>query len=159
MIKPKKPPYAGTQVDAYNSQVKITKLLESFGIEGVQWTTLFREGKVELRFPIETEIDGVKKNFMVKLQPPSLKEKHRTYDPVKGRHVVEEAPNWSQSMRLLYWYVKSKIEAIAYGLVSAEEEFLSDIVYALPDGQESTIGKIITKKVVEGRLALGEGEK
>ena len=55
--------------------------------------------------------------------------------------------NLNQSLRLLYWYLKTKLEAISFGLVSVEHEFLSDIVYHLPDGTEKTISEVIVKKL------------
>ena len=159
MIKRKNPPYASSQVDAYATQGRISKLLEEYGAKGVQWTAMFTEGKVELAFILEAEIEGVRKEFMVKLTPPPLTTKRRTWNPAKGRHDVVHAPNWSQSMRLLYWYVKTKIEAIAYGLVSAEREFLSEIVVKLPTGEQGRVGDILSSQVINGTLALPQASK
>ncbi len=137
MIK-KKAPYQNTSVDFQKSQQQITRLLETYGCEGVQWTTLFKPPQVEVKFVLETEIEGSKKKIAIKMKPPVFVKKSRS-----GKHVA----NLNQSLRLLYWYLKTKLEAISFGLVSVEHEFLSDIVYQLPDGTEKTIGEVIVKEL------------
>ena len=47
------------------------------------------------------------------------------------------------SMRLLFWYVKSKVEAIEYGLEDVVEAFLPRIMLRLTDGTPSTMGDIL----------------
>jgi len=49
-----------------------------------------------------------------------------------------------QRMRVLFWYVKAMLEAVAFGVVPAEEALLP---YAeLPDGfgGRTTVGKVLT---------------
>ncbi len=137
MIK-KKAPYQNTSVDFQKSQQQITRLLEAYGCEGVQWTTLFKPPQVEVKFVLETEIEGSKKKIAIKMKPPVFVKRSRS-----GKHVA----NLNQSLRLLYWYLKTKLEAISFGLVSVEHEFLSDIVYQLPDGTEKTIGEVMVKEL------------
>jgi len=72
------------------------------------------------------------------MKPPVFAKRLRS-----GKHVA----NLNQSLRLLYWYLKTKLEAISFGLVSVEHEFLSDIVYRLPDGTEKTISEVMIKEL------------
>ena len=83
---------------------------------------------------VEAEIKGVKKQIGVTVTPPVFAAKRRTWNPKMGRYEAVYSPNWAQSFRLLYWWLKAKIEAVAYGLTTVEQEFLSQVVVALPDG-------------------------
>ena len=139
MIKPRKPPYSDTKADPTTSEVQISKLLEEYGVSGTQWTKDFSKKTVSLRFVVEAEIKGKRMNIAIELIPPLFEARRRTYDQISGRYEKIYAPNWAQSFRLLYWYLKTKLEAIAYGLTTVEKEFLSDIVHKLPDGSTQTL--------------------
>ncbi len=134
----KRAPYQNTSVDFQKSQQQITRLLEAYGCEGVQWTTVFKPPQVEVKFVLETEINGSRKKLAIKMKPPVFAKRLRS-----GQHVA----NLNQSLRLLFWYLKTKLEAISFGLVSVEHEFLSDIVYLLPDGTEKTISEVLVKEL------------
>jgi len=158
MIKPKKPPYATTTKDPDTTIADINRMLRSYGVNDIQWTTLWDQKIVSLKFMIEKEPG---KNVGIKIFPPLFAAKRKTYNEKRGHYEVIEVPSWSQSLRLLYWWLKVKIEAIAYGLREIEEEFLHDVVVRLPSGEETTIGAAILPGLKEGRLdfpQLGEGE-
>lgn len=153
-LKPKKLPYEGTKIDPYKSMAEISRLLENAGALGIQWTSLFNENKVSVAFILDTEIDGVQKQFTAKIDAPYFAESKRIYNPKTLRTEKTIIPNWSRSLRIMFWYIKSKIEAVQYGLVSAEREFLSNIAFRLPSGMETTVGNLIGRKAVDGTLAL-----
>ena len=153
MIKPRKAPYASAEADPYRTQAEISKLLQSYGCTAVQWTSDFAKETVNLRFRVEIEYQGVKREIGIEIIPPRFEARRKTYNPLKGRHETINAPNWAQSFRLLYWYIKTKLEAIAYGLVSAEEEFFAQVMTKLPTGEQTTVFKM----VVNDALALPEG--
>ena len=149
----KKPPYAGTTADVEKSRGQIDRLLRDYGASGVQWTTDYAKNEVVLAFSFETEINGVKKLIGIKVTPPVFAEMHRSWSPKEGRNIKVYAPNWAQSFRLLYWWLKTKIEAVSYGMTSIEQEFLSQVMTKLPSGETTTIGKALAEK---GTLASGE---
>ena len=66
----------------------------------------------------------------------------------------KELANWAQSMRLLYYWIKAKLEAVSFGLNSVEKEFLSDIVTTLPNGTQQTIWDMIEGQMASGNLML-----
>ncbi len=90
----------------------------------------------------------------VRVKPPMFAATRRTWDEKAGKHVKKELANWAQSMRLLYYWIKAKMEAVSFGLNSVEKEFLSDIVTSLPDGTTRTIWDMITDQMEQGNLAL-----
>lgn len=131
-----KAPYTTTTKDPDATMSDINRLLKKYGISEIQWTTFWESNIVELRFAL-TQPDG--KRVGVKLAPPSFKAKRRTWNDKKGHYETILAPNWSQSLRLLYWFLKSKLEAVSYGLVDFDEEFLGNLIVRLPSGKESTM--------------------
>jgi len=156
MIISKKPPYSSTKADPEKTQMDITRLLREYGCSGVQWTTVYDRNEVKLAFTVEVEVRGVKKQLLVQVEPPIFAAKRRTWNPKAGRYDIVMAPNWAQSFRMLFWWLKAKLEAVAYGLTSFEKEFLSGVVTSLPDGRKITVGDAILNQVYEGRLALEE---
>ena len=162
MILSKKPPYAATEADPDKSRMQIDKLLRDYGVSGVQWTTDYDHNRVGLAFMVEAEIKGVKKQIGIKIEPPIFVAQRRTWNPRLGRYERVYAPNWAQSFRLLYWWLKAKLEAVAYGLTSVEQEFLSQVMVKLPSGEMTTMGASLTDPIFTGSLALedkGRNEK
>jgi hypothetical protein len=134
-------PYSGTTVPAYKTKDEIYQLLIKVGAIAIQWTdtTESIQGRScpILQFAIERTLHGVEQKFIVRLQGPLLEvEKGRGYQKYKE-------PNINASMRLLFWYVKSKAEAIEYGLEDVVEAFLPRIMLRLTDGSSSTMGDIL----------------
>lgn len=150
MIPRIKPPYDRTEIDVIKSQNDIQKLLLEYGAEGIQWI-VFRDALPRLAFIIEADINGIRKKVGVQIDPPITRPKNSP-----------QGINYKQSMRLLYWYIKSKLESVAYGVKTFEKEFLDDIVYRLPDGREGKVGDMILKQISEGKdvnlRLLGEGK-
>lgn len=150
MIINKKPPYDRTEIDIIKSQNDIQKLLLEYGAEGIQWI-IFRDDLPRLAFIIEANINGTRKKVGVQIDAPIIRPKNSP-----------QGINYKQSMRVMYWYVKSKLEAVAYGVKTFEKEFLDDIVYRLPDGREVKVGDMILKQVAEGKdinlKLLGDGK-
>ncbi len=149
MITKKKAPYASTTKDVDSSIAEINKLLRSFGIQNMQWTTLWEVDHVELRFALEVSPGALRP---IRIEPPRFMTKRRSWNSKKGMYETIEAPNWPQSLRLVYWWLKTKLEAVAYGLREAEMEFLGDILVKLPTGEETTMGKAL-----KGQLPSGNG--
>jgi hypothetical protein len=154
MILSKKPPYAATEADPDKSRMQIDKLLREYGVSGVQWTTDYDHNRVGLAFMVEAEVKGVKKQIGIKIEPPIFVAQRRTWNPRLGRYERVYAPNWAQSFRLLYWWLKAKLEAVAYGLASVEQEFLSQVMVKLPSGEMTTMGAALTEPIFTGSLAL-----
>lgn len=153
MIRRKTPPYAGTEVSAEHSVAEINQLLRSYGIDDYQWTTLWSKGVVRLRFMLEVS-EG--KFVSIEVSPPPFVARRKSWDEKEGKHRVIDAPNWAQSMRCLLHWLKAKLEAVAYGLKSVEEEFLSDLVVKNAQGGDSRVGELILHALEEGhgQLAL-----
>ena len=158
MLKRRTPPYSGTEVDPGRSKMQIEKLLRQYGVDGVSWTEVWSQNRAELRFVLE---DDKKRPIMVRLQPPPFAVKRKMWVAEKGRYDQVDAPNWAQSYRLLYNYLKAKLESVAYGLRDIEEEFLSDIVIHDKTGRETTVGEMVGRQIESGevRVSLPPGNE
>lgn len=158
MITPKKSPYANTKVDPERSMSEINRMLQMYGITAYQWTTLWDQERVELRFSIE--LQGGRK-IGIKVVPPAFARSHKSWNAKLGRNEVIVAANWAASFRCLHFWLKAKLEAVAFGLREVEEEFLSDIVVRLPTGEETTVGEALKPSLASGIIdakgLLGDG--
>jgi len=156
MIISKRPPYSTTTADPDRTEMQINKLLSQYGINRYQWTKDLKNSQVSLTFEVEADLQGVKKVLGIKVMPPTFAMMRRTWNETTGRYEKMPLPNWAQSYRLLYHWLKAKIEAIAYGLTTVEKEFLSNVIVELPDGGKSTVGDIFEQRniLAENMFAL-----
>ena len=156
MLKLTKPPYADTEVDAEKTQQDITQLLRKYGVSQINWQIDYDMEQVQLDFVIEymKQEDQTTHRIAVRVKPPMFAAKRRTWDPKLGRYKKEEMANWAQSMRLLFYWIKAKLEAVSFGLNSVEKEFLSDIITTLPDGSKMTVWDMISRQMANNGLML-----
>ncbi len=131
----KRAPYYDTSVGADVPRNQIEKMLYEHEAANVSWLSS-KEGFIVLEFLKKIEIEGVKRPMGFRVKPPLfLKSIGRGYKK-------KEIPHPAQSMRLLHWWLKTKLEAVKYGLRSMEQEFLADISGQLPSGEKVTVGEI-----------------
>jgi len=138
------PPYRGTTVSYERTKAQIEKLLTDYGVDGVQWTSY--RGEEDLKFIVSAEVKGVRRELIIQVKPPQMIIRRR----VKGRGMVR-TPNRDQAYRLLFYWIKSKLEAVVWGLSTIEQEFLSQVSVALPDGS-TTVGEIMREYIAEDAL-------
>ncbi len=139
------PPYKDTSVSCERTKAEIEILLKSYGIKAIRWTTVEGEDDI-LEFAFDLEVYGVKKQLGIRVSPPHIVVKKRVGGEIK------ETENINQEYRLLFHWIKSKIEAVVWGLSTIEREFLSDIVWRLPDGRETTFATMVMDIVSENSL-------
>ena len=156
MLKLTKPPYADTKVDADKTQQDITQLLRKYGVSQINWSVNYDLEQVQLDFVIEymKQEDQSAHRIAVRVKPPMFAATRRTWDPKLGQYRKQDMANWAQSMRLLFHWIKAKLEAVSFGLNSVEKEFLSDIVTTLPDGSRMTIWDMISRQMASNSLML-----
>ncbi len=139
------PPYMDTEVPYERTKAEIEILLKSYGVKGIRWTSL--EGQDDtLEFIIEAEVQGVRRQLGVAVKPPHI------YIKKKLRGQIVNTENINQEYRLLFHWIKSKIEAVVWGLSTIEKEFLSEILLKLPNGEQSTVGAVITNLMSKDSL-------
>lgn len=156
-------PYAGTKISSEQTQMDIKLMLKEFGVYAARFTDTPEAIRgVEcpiLEFVVEVELNGVKKQLGFRIKTPLLVQRKRRY----GRHgEMISTPAINQSMRLLHWWLKGRLEGVRWGLESLEETLLSRVIVQLPSGQETTVGEItipqLTKVTQQGLSLLPEFE-
>ncbi len=130
-------PYKATTIERGKTFGAIIGLLETHGIQDYQWTKY--QGTDQLAFPLKVERKGMEQKFLVKLTVPKL-----MYPKKKGRYgpttlTYLENVSW----RIFWWHLKSKLEAIEYGISDEVKEFMYNIHYSLPDGREVSLGETL----------------
>lgn len=134
-------PYEHTTIPPERSKADIETLLKSHGVTDIQWTTY--KGETILRFLWRLTVKGVEKEIMFQFKPPLIETKRRIWSSRDQRNIKATVQLESTSYRLLWHYLKNKLEAVRWGLESMEREFLSHAVVSLLNGQETTIGENI----------------
>jgi hypothetical protein len=99
-------PYKTTKLKALYTRSEIDGLFAKWGVKDVYWRWDLEGHEVHVIFKIKEEIEG---------------------RPVDVSARVECPINWNISLRVMYWYIKSHLEA-AYLLQSSKTvAFLSDL--------------------------------
>jgi len=137
--------YLKTKVSHYRTQEVITQLLERRGITETRFTQSPDQIMLEFNYPHEVDNKECKLGvrFTVKL-PESNGEKER-----------QQIRN--QYFRALFYVLKSKLEAVEFGIRDFGQEFLGDLVYQLPNGKTATISELIGPQV-EKSISDGTSE-
>jgi len=132
-------PYKSTTISRAKTYGEIIGLLEGHGIKDYQWTR-FQEND-QLAFPLKIKRPDVELGFMVKLNVPRLMYPMKLG---KGRNAPKKVTYLENiSWRIFWWHLKSKLEAIEYGISDEIKEFMYNINYALPDGREVNLGELV----------------
>ena len=100
--------YAATQVAAGKTKEQIEELLTRVGAVGFRWSSrTILPGEEVLEAALEW--NGREIAFRLAVQ-------------------FEDDRERKQRLRALYWYLKAKVEAIEFGLVDLEQEFLPSLI-------------------------------
>lgn len=104
-------PYKTTKLKALYTKSEIDGLFAKWGVKDTYWRWDPEHNEVFVQFKIEEDIDGKKVQVSAKVEAPAIWD-HKTRS--KG-----ECVNWDISMRVMYWFIKSHLEA-AYLLQSSK---------------------------------------
>ncbi len=104
-------PYKTTKLKALYTRSEIDGLFAKWGIKDVYWRWDPEHNNVFVQFKIAEEVDGVPLEISAKVEAPAILD-HRTRSRM-------ETVNWDISMRVMYWFIKSHLEA-AYLLQSSK---------------------------------------
>ena len=131
-------PYQDTEVHWLKSQGEIGALLEKQGIKDFQFSSIGSQRILALQFVRPTrQKDGTTLPIPVRITIPNVHEDNR-----------------NQVHRLLYFWLKSKFEALNFGLVEFTEEFFAHLVVPDQYGQTTTIYRQLAPQYMDG-LATG----
>jgi len=135
--------YKQTKVDWAKSQVQITKLLEVQGIQDIRFTFLQSRNELICEFNYPTKIENKDINVGVRILLPI---------PDNS----EQAKR--QIHRALFYYLKSKFEALNFKLVEFIQEFMPHLVIFDKQGNSRTLYQIISPQYKQGLISVNQGE-
>lgn len=106
---------------------------------------------MELEIPVS---DTQLRTINLKFQPTMIYTEHWKGAKRRGDKRMTTKIHKNTSWRLFYWHFKSKMEAVQYGLVTMENEFMSNIMHYLPGGGEVTFGEALKMILLEDKVGL-----
>jgi hypothetical protein len=157
MIKPSA--YGHTEVPAERSQMAIRKLLQRYGCTAVAMAEDFGKGELQLRFA--HLLDGSDRGIVVRMvvQFPKVPVQYSRY---RSRENAEEAARdhaCRQAWRVIFYSIKSRLEAVTFGVETFEEAFLAHVEVVTEGGDRITFGEWALPRMRAGRLALNAKEE
>ena len=145
-IYSKDAPYSSTKVSVEKSKSDIDNILRKYGVKKIAWEFDPEHDDIELHFQYEEEIEGQKVMPVIALRPPEIWKTVRGYSKKHQKYIKAQTIYWTQSMRCLYWYIKSHLEMTKLGY-SKSQEFLPHVALHLPDGTEMKLGDVILPRL------------
>lgn len=136
--KEKPAPYANTTVHYAKTQGEIIELFDKYGIQDVRFTSLGSQGQLVLEFTQLVEVQEQPVPVSVRIVIPGVNEKNR-----------------NQLHRALYYYLKSKMEALSFEFVEFVKEFFPYLVTRDEFGRPTTIYDYLGPQY---KLALASGQ-
>lgn len=128
--------YRGTTKSVGSSREDIERLLDKWNCEAFQWSSIGQ--KESLQFVLPRDAGG---HIAVRIDLP-----------------IREDASRAQMMRVMHWYIKSKLEAVEVGMADLEEEFLPRMLVGRGQTAYQTLKEQINVALTEGTpLALLPG--
>lgn len=137
--------YRKTTVPWGKSQADITKLLTKNDIHDVRFTFLNSRNELICEFNYPCKIEGKAVNAGVRIVVPIP----QTKDPEQSKNQIHRA---------LFHYLKTKFEALEFGLVEFIQEFMPHLIVYDKNGNTSTMYQIIKPQYSRGLLTGEQGD-
>ncbi len=142
--------YKSTTISPERTKADIDKMLKDFGISNRAWIT--KDGDDILLFEWVLDLNGVQKKLNFELRPPEIRQQKRVWNQKTSRTEKLNVRNDAVAYRLLYNYVKNKLEAVRVGMVTVENEFMSHITFSLRNGSSTTMGQELASLMFSGKI-------
>lgn len=118
-------PYDDTKTSVAKSRHDVEVLLGKWGVDSIQWTTLGLKSMLRFQFSDGDNLYNAK----ILVDPETQGRRWKKYG--KGHSKRSEKAHYEHESkrlhRMLYWYVKSKIEAVQSGLETPAQAWLAAI--------------------------------
>ncbi len=137
--------YKKTSVHWGKSQADIGKLLNKYGVLDTRFTFLQSRNELICEF-----------NYPTVIEEKEICAGVRILLPVPNIQNSEQAKN--QIHRALFYYLKSKFEALSFGLVEFMQEFMPHLIVTDKQGNSRTLYQIIGPQYNKGLLTGQQGE-
>ena len=129
--------YEATEVSVEKSQAQIRELLKGFKVRTIRFTSFPAFALLEFIRELEGEkMVPYRITVLPKLRP-------------KARNTASELDRAERQVwRVAYWWLKAKLEAIEFGLVEFEREFLPNMLVSDSQGRTETVAEALGKRLL-----------
>lgn len=140
--------YDSTSTPVASSQEAIRRILSKYGADGVQFSEEWKEKRIMVRFLYS--VVSVQYSVIFKVPIPDISRKS-----VVGRERKQSVIDDLQAKahrgiwRAVFWAIKSRMEAVEFGIETFQEAFMSH--FELP-GTDKTIGDAILPMIASGKF-------
>ena len=129
--------YSDTTVASNKSKEQIERLLKSHNVKAIRFTSL--PSFALLEFVYQPKVDA-QIPYRVTIKPQISGDFSR-----KPEKELDRAER--QVWRVAYWWLKSKFEAIDFGLVEFQQEFLPYMLLGNGQGESDTVSQLFAKSL------------
>jgi hypothetical protein len=142
--------YKSTTISPERTKADIDKMLKDFGITNRAWIS--KDGEDLIIFEWTIELNGVEKKLAFELQPPDIRQTRRVWNQKTSQTEKVNVRNDAIAYRLLFNYIKNKLEAVRVGMVTVENEFMSQIKFSLRNGSSTTMGQELAGLIINHKI-------
>ena len=140
--------YQNTNTPAARSQEDIRKILIKYGADGMQFSEDRKNRIIVVRFMYT--INQVEYFVSFKVPIPEVDFKTPTGRERKGSQVAQlQAQHERGIWRAVFWAIKSRMEAVEFGIETFQEAFLSHFEI---QGTDKSIGDVLIPRLATGGL-------
>lgn len=142
--------YDSTATPVASSQEAIRRILSKYGADGVQFSEDWKAKKIMVRFLYSVATVQYSVLFIVPIREVDVTTP--TGRPRKGSQLeLLKAQAHRGVWRAVFWAIKSRMEAVEFGIESFQEAFMSH--FEIP-GTSSTIGDVVLPRFEAGTLKM-----
>lgn len=144
--------YQTTSTPVSKSQEDIRRILAKYGADGVQFSEDWKKMILLIRFLYS--VNKVQYSVLFRIPIPKADPLSTTGRRRKDNQILKLQEQMERGIwRAAFWAIKSRMEAVDFGIESFEEAFLSH--FEVP-GTERQIGDFLIPKLGAGTLRLLE---
>jgi hypothetical protein len=142
--------YDSTATPVASSQESIRRILSRYGADGVQFSEDWKQRRVMVRFLYS--VGGLQHSVLFMVPIPDVDDKTPTGRARKVSQLeLLKAQAHRGIWRAVFWAIKSRMEAVAFGIETFQEAFLSH--FEIP-GTDRTIGDVVLPALENGKLKM-----
>ncbi len=140
--------YDSTSTPVAASQEAIRRILSKYGADGVQFSEEWKSRRIMIRFLYS--VGSIQYSVMFKVPIPVISRESATGRERKQSVIDDlQAKAHRGIWRAVFWAIKSRMEAVEFGIETFQEAFMSH--FELP-GTDKTIGDAILPMIESGKF-------
>jgi len=142
--------YDNTSTPVAGSQEAIRRILSKYGADGVQFYEDWKQKRILVRFLYSVREIQYSVLFSIPIRDANMETP--TGRPRKSSQIeILQAQAHRGIWRAVFWAIKSRMEAVEFGIETFQEAFMSH--FEIP-GTDKTIGDVVLPQFESGKFRL-----